>query len=248
MSTTDCITFTTPRMGDPAVGLVGPTFTGDDLHAGTYTVNWSARDDYTPFPNANRTTANQHNEQLGIGGQYTDDLPEDHPIGVASGAFTAPYLHPGGPVIVTHIGRFDESPGSVQVTFTLCADIPPTTTTAVPATTTAVAGASATTASTLPPALVPSSTIAPSVIDLNVTACDDGQESCLGIAVPPVPPTLPATGWGDSALGLGGSVLLLAGITLALIARRRNVRPTVNEPASNITGVRPVPFDWEAEK
>jgi len=164
---------------------------------------------------------------------------------------------PNGSTTVTHpAAGFHPAPGGELLSWIACKgyDHPQETTTttiAVPVTTTTVAGASTTTTSTLPPASVPSSTIPPA-IDLDITACTEQPESCLGTTIAvPVDSTLPATGRGDSALGLGGGVLLLAGATMALIARRRNhVRPTVSEPKSNVMQVRRSagPFDWTTEK
>ena len=145
---------------------------------------------------------------------------------------------PTGSVTVDHpIAGFYAAPGGELLSWIACkgydhSSTTSTTTTAVPATTT-VTGASATTTPAVPPLPVPSSTIA-----LDLTA---------GTTQPPVPPTLPATGV-DSADAVGIAFgLLVAGGLAIWAARRRRVIPTVSEPSSNVTRVRPAagPFDWE---
>ena len=162
---------------------------------------------------------------------------------------------PDGSTTVDHPAPgFHPAPGGELLSWIACKgyDHPQETTTttiAVPVTTTTVAGASTTTTSAVPPSSVPSSTIPPA-IDLNVTVCDEQPEMCLGIAVPPVPPTLPETGWGGSALGLAGALLAVGVVATWAARRRRPTQPTVGEPTSNVTRVRPSagPFDWEQGK
>ena len=162
---------------------------------------------------------------------------------------------PNGSTTVTHpAAGFHPAPGGELLSWIACKgyDHPQETTTttiAVPVTTTTVAGASTTTTSTLPPASVPSSTIPPA-IDLDITACTEQPESCLGTTIAvPVDSTLPATGIdsGDAAgIAFG---LLVAGV-LAVWAARRRTTPVVGEPKSHVTRVRPAagPFDWTTEK
>jgi len=174
------------------------------------------------------------------------DPGDDYSIVAGPGTHVAVWWKPGT------TERIPENVwGSATVTVPALTDCVATPTTLATPPTAPTDGAAATT--TVPaflPAPVPSSTISPA-IDLDISVCTETPELCLGTAQPPVPPTLPATGWGDSALGLGGSVLLLAGVTLALVARRRGTtQPTVAEPSSNVTRVRPSsgPFDWEQGK
>ena len=117
-------------------------------------------------------------------------------------------------------------------------------------TTTTVVGASTTTASTLPPASVPSSTIPPA-IDLDITACTEQSELCLGTTIAvPVDSTLAATAVNSGDMAGIAFGLLVAGGLAVWAARRRRVIPTVSEPKSNVMQVRPSagPFDWEQGK
>ena len=160
---------------------------------------------------------------------------------------TITVVGPDGSITVIHPAPgFHPAPGGELLSWIACKgyDHPQeeTTTTpaiAVPATTTTVAGASTTTTSAAAPtSSVPSSTIPPQ-IDIGTTI------------VVPVDSTLPATGFGSGdAAGIGFGLLVVGVLAVWAARRRRTTQPTIGEPSSNVTRVRPSagPFDWESDK
>lgn len=233
-----CLAFGTPRMINPTDPFVGP-----GLPAGAYTVDYAAWDEYPVDQVPSRLDAAQSNEQLGIGGQFTADVPDTHPRGEVSGSFAAPYNHPGGSVVVSHVGG--DGPGSVSVLFTIC-PIPPEAETTLPVEETTVAStlppvestAAATTAppgtvGTLPPGGVCTAPPEPNQCVVTVPTTVSAETTT---TAPPADETatsdgtgdtvadkeLPATGDGEWAFVAAGLALTATGVALLRLRLRGN--------------------------